>query len=326
MLARTLRILRQTVTNWSDDGASNWAAALAFYTMLSMGPLLFVAVAVAGLVFGQEIASSAMLEQMASLMGEDAAQAVGHMMQQAATPQRGLVATAVGVATLLFGATGVFAALQDAINSLWHVRPKPDAGAMVWVKKRFLSMSMVLGLGFLLMVSLVLNGLLAALWQQTSGVPTSHLLRAGEFISSWALGGMLLAGIFKVLPDARIAWRSAVVGAATTTVLLNIGKAAIGLYLGRSGITSPFGAAGSLALVLLWVYYAAQVLFLGAAFTRVFSQEAGAQIQPDQDAVAVKTVPESEGQAKSASASRNTGRAPSKESRAGPQTRHGTLH
>ncbi|KAK1548692.1 hypothetical protein Q3G72_028373 [Acer saccharum] len=321
MFARSISILRRTVTNWSDDGASNWAAALAFYTMLSVGPLLFVAVAIAGLVFGQDVASGAILEQMSNLMGDEAAQAVGRMMQEAATPKRGLLATAMGIATLLFGATGVFAALQDAINGLWHVRPKPDAGVVVWIKKRFLSMSMVLGLGFLLMVSLVLNGLMAALWQQTAGMPTSQLLRVGEFVSSWALGGMLMAGIFKVLPDAHIPWRSALVGAATTTVLLNIGKAAIGLYLGRSGIGDAFGAAGSLALVLLWVYYAAQVLFLGAAFTRVFSQDVGAQIRPDPDAVAVETVPVRE-KHKPAKAARAPGKPAHKDRQSHEKTVH----
>jgi membrane protein len=290
MANQPYRILRTTIRNWNDDGASNWAAALAFYTMLSIGPLLFVAVAIAGLAFGKDAATRAMMAQSSGLMGEEAAQALSKMMQQASTPSRGLMATAAGLATLLFGATGVFAALQDAMDSLWHVRPKADAGIKLWLKKRFLSASMVLGLGFLLMVSLVLNGAISALWGAI-GAADSRMLQAAEFATSWGLGTALLAAMFRVLPDAQLKMRAAWVGAVFTAFLLNIGKVLIGLYLGHSGVTSSFGAAGSLALVLIWVYYAAQVLFVGAAFTRVYSQERGEAIAPDRDAEAIETVP-----------------------------------
>ena len=286
---RTWGIATQTVRNWSADNGSTWAAALAFYTMMSAGPLVFVAVGVAGMAFGKDAASDAMVAQASALMGPEAARALQTMMQHVATPGRGLWTTLIGLVTLVFGATGVFSALQDAMDAIWHVQPRPDGGVRLWLKKRLYSASMVFGLGFLLMTSLALNAAVAIAWRDV-GVSSSVAVRCGEFVSLWALGALLVAGIFKVLPDVRIAWRSVWTGAFATALLLNIGKHAIGTYLGNADIGSAFGAAGSLALLLVWVYYAAQVLLLGASFTRVWAKETGEEIEPDRDARAVERV------------------------------------
>lgn len=292
LLKSITAVLRSTFQNWLDDNATHWAATLAFYTMLSAGPLLFIAVTVAGLVFGSDAASLAMTSQATHLMGHEAAQALEALMRQAGssnTQGTGIVATGLGVGTLLFGASGVFSALQDALNAIWHVRPKPSGGLVLWLKRRFFSSTMVLSIGFLLMVSLVLNGAIAAIWGEF-GTLGQLLMDIGEFASSWILGTALIAAIFKFLPDTTTTWRCVLAGALGTALMLNVGKEAIARYLGASGVTSPFGAAGSLALVLIWVYYAAQVLFFGAALTRVLGQRAGQGIRPDADAEAVKVV------------------------------------
>lgn len=292
LFAGIYSVLSATASNWSQDNATHWAATLAFYTMLSAGPLLFISVTVAGLVFGADAASHAMTVQATHLMGAEAARALEALMRQAGSSNSqgtGLMATALGVATLVFGASGVFSALQDALNAIWHVRPKANGGVQLWVKRRFFSSTMVLSIGFLLMVSLLLNGAVAAVWGEF-GTTGQVLMDVGEFASSWILGTALIAAIFKFLPDTQSSWRCVLAGAWGTALLLNVGKEAIGHYLGASGVTSPFGAAGSLALVLIWVYYAAQVLFFGAALTRVLGQRADERICPDADAEAVKVV------------------------------------
>lgn len=287
---KLLETLRATVAAWQEDNASNWAAALAFYTMMSVGPLLFLAIALAGTIFGVDAAQDAMLHQVDKLMGSEAARALGEMVRAAPVPRGGFWRSAFGACTLLFGASGVFAALQDAMDQIWHVRPKKGAGLRFVLKKRFLSASMVFGLGFLLIVSLALDGVLAALWSGMKG-PGATLAPLVEFLVSSLGGTALLLGIFKVLPDVRLRWRSALLGAGATALLLNAGKTALGLYLGHSGVTDVYGAAGSLALVLIWVYYAAQIVLFGAAFTRVIAQELGEDLRPSDEAVPVETVP-----------------------------------
>ena len=283
----TLRLAGQA---WQEDNASNWAAALAFYTMMSVGPLLFLAIALAGMVFGLEAAHGAMLHQVDQLMGAQAARALEEMVRAAPPPTGGFWRSVFGLGTLLFGASGVFVALQDAMDQIWHVRPKPSAGLRFTLKKRFLSASMVLGLGFLLMVSLALDGVLAAAWASIRG-PGASLAPLVEFVASSLVGSGLLLGIFKVLPDVRLRWRTAMLGAGATAVLLNGGKTALGLYLGHSGVTDAYGAAGSLALILIWVYYAAQIVLFGAAFTRVVALQLGEDVRPTDEAVPVVTVP-----------------------------------
>jgi membrane protein len=289
MRRRLYDLLGNTAAAWSEDNMATWAAALAFYTMLSIGPLLFVAISIVGLAFGHDAAEGAILGQIGNVMGHEAERGLAVMIREASQPARGAWATALGLATLLFGASGVFSALQEAMNVIWHVRAKPDASFKMFLKRRFLSMSMVVGLGFLLMVSLVLNGIVAAVWSRIE-VDNTWLLTFIEFAASWALIAFLLAAIFKLLPDAQLKWRDVWLGAGATALMLGLGEALIGIYLGRSGVTTPFGAAGSLAVVLLWVYYAAQILFFGAEFTRVYFQRVGDAIKPAADAIVVEVV------------------------------------
>ena len=283
MMRRLRQLARSTLTAWQQEDAGNWAAALSFYTMMSLGPLVALAITTAALLFGEDAANRAMLGQIESLMGAQAAGAVRSMVAHAATPSGGFWTGLFGGLTLLFGATGVFAALQDAMDDIWHVKPRPDGGLKLWLKKRTLSASMVFGLGFLLMVSLAFDGALAAAWQ-TFGPKAQLALQVGEFVSAWLLGTALLAGMFKILPDAELAWRTAWTGASITALLLDVGKLAIGRYLGSSGVASPFGAAGSLAVLLIWVYYAAQLLFFGAVLTRVLAGPLHDAIRPSKDA------------------------------------------
>lgn len=290
MARKIFATLKGAAAAWQEDNASNWAAALAFYTMMSVGPLLFLAIALAGTIFGVDAAQGAMLHQVEKLMGPEAARALGEMVRAAPVPRGGFWRSAFGACTLLFGASGVFSALQDAMDQIWHVRPKKGAGLRFVLKKRFLSASMVFGLGFLLIVSLAFDGVVAALWGGMNG-PGATLAPIVEFFVSSLGGTALLLGTFKVLPDVRLRWRSAAIGAGATALLLNAGKTALGLYLGHSGVTDVYGAAGSLALVLIWVYYAAQIVLFGAAFTRVVAQQLGEDVRPTEEAVPVQTVP-----------------------------------
>ena len=288
---RIKQLITATFQGWSDDKASTWAASLSFFTMLSLGPLLFIAVTVAGLVAGTDTARDAVTEQIGQLLGPKSADTVATMMRQAHQPGRGWLGTLLGIATLIFGASGVFAALQESMDSIWHVKPDPKAGLASLLRRRFLSMSMILSVGFLLTVSLVTSSVIAALGHTLrDSLPLGSALAMGlEFAVSSALLTLFFSAMFKVLPDAKVAWRDVWIGGAVTALLFNAGKLLIGLYLGRTEVASPYGAAGSLALLLIWVYYAAQIMFLGGEFTRVFAEMFGHPLEPAKDAVAVET-------------------------------------
>jgi membrane protein len=239
-----------------------------------------------GLIFGQEAAQGHILEQIANLVGPQSAAAIKDMIQRANQPTSGIVATAVAVATLLFGASGVFGQLQDSLNTIWGVEPKEGRGIWGYVKDRFLSFAALLGTAFLLLVSLVLSAALAAFGKWFGGwLPAPEfVLQVLEFLVSFAVITGLFAMIFKVLPDARVAWSDVWVGAALTALLFTFGKFAIGLYLGKSDVGSAYGAAGSLVILLVWVYYSAQILLFGAEFTQVYAKAVGRQISPSEDA------------------------------------------
>src|SRR5688572_12875390 len=279
-------LLKEAASDWSRDRAPRLGAALAYYTVFSIVPLLIVIIALIGLFFGEDAAQSAIMGQISSLVGEQSAGAIKDMIQRAEQPSTGLVATVVAVITLLFGASGVFGQLQDALNTVWGVEPKEGRGVWGFIKDRFLSFVAVVGTGFLLLVSLVLSSALAALGKWFSGVlPLPEvLLQALNFMVSFVVITGLFALIFKVLPDARVAWRDVWVGAALTAALFTIGKFAIGLYLGKSNVASAYGAAGSLVIVLVWVYYSAQILLYGAEFTQVYANRLGERIVPAPDA------------------------------------------
>jgi membrane protein len=279
-------LLKEAASDWSHDRAPRLGAALAYYTIFSIVPLLIVIIALIGLFFGQDAAQSAIMGQVSNLVGEQSAAAIKDMIQRAEQPSTGLFATAVALVTLLFGASGVFGQLQDALNTVWGVELREGRGVWGFIKDRFLSFVAVVGTGFLLLVSLVLSSALAALGKWFSGVlPVPEaVLQSLNFLLSFVVITGLFALIFKVLPDARVAWRDVWVGAALTAALFTIGKFAIGLYLGKSDVASAYGAAGSLVIILVWVYYSSQILLYGAEFTQVYANRLGGRIVPAPDA------------------------------------------
>ena len=280
------RLMKDAASDWSRDRAPRLGAALAYYTVFSLVPFLVVVIAVIGLVFGEVAAQSAILSQIAEFVGEQTAAAIKDMIQRADQPSTGLFATAVAVATLLIGASGVFGQLQDALNTVWGVEPKEGRGVWGFIKDRFFSFVAVLGTGFLLLVSLILSSALSALGKWFNGLlPLPEIvLQVMNFAVSFVIITGLFALIFKVLPDAKVAWRDVWIGAALTSALFTIGKFALGVYLGKSNVASAYGAAGSLVLVLLWVYYSAQILLYGAEFTQVYANRVGERIVPTPDA------------------------------------------
>lgn len=282
-------LILDTFSEWSRDNASRLAAALSYYTIFSVAPLLIIAIAVAGLVFGRQAATDQIVYQIRGLVGNDGAQVIQTILQNASKTTSGILATVVGLVTLLVGASGAFGQLQDSLNIIWEVKPKAGRGVKGVLRDRFLSFSMVLVIGFLLMVSLLLSAFLAGVGKYVSDLlPMSSLvLQAINFGISLIVTTVLFALIFKVLPDAYVRWRDVWVGSCVTALLFSLGRFLIGLYLGRSSVSSAYGAAGSLVVLLLWVYYSAQILFLGAEFTQVYANRFGKAIVPKPNAEAL---------------------------------------
>jgi membrane protein len=282
-------ILKKTYSEWSEDKASRLAAALAYYSVISLAPILVILIAIAGLVFGKEAAQGQVVSEIRQFVGDLGAEAIQTVIVNTSDPQSGTFATIFGVITLLFGASGVFAQLQDGMNTIWEVQPKPGRGIFAVIKDRFLSLTMVLGVGFLLLVSLGISAALAAFGKFLGGIlPLPEVLLAIlNFIISFCLITLLFAMIFKFLPDVKIGWRDVWIGAALTSFLFTLGKFILGFYLGRSSVTSAYGAAGSIVLILIWVYYSSQILFFGAEFTQVYANTYGSRIKPDKDAVPI---------------------------------------
>ena len=276
-MKRTFTLFKQAYTEFGEDHAQRLGAALAYYTIFSFAPLLLIAIAIAGLVFGREAAQGEIFGQLRNVLGPQAAAAVQEMVKSAAKPKSGTLATVVGIVTLLFGAAGVFGQLKDALNTIWNVETKQTGGILPMIKDRFLSFAMVLGTGFLLLVSLVIDSAIAAaghfLGNRMPGGET--LWQAIQLVVSLAVVTVLFALIFRFLPDVHPAWRDVWLGALFTALLFVVGKFALGLYLGKSAVGSSYGAAGSLVVLLLWVYYSAQILFFGAEFTQVYARTHG---------------------------------------------------
>jgi membrane protein len=279
-------ILRQTLSEWSEDRAPELGAALAFYTALSIAPLLVISLSVAGLVFGDDAARGEIQHQVQSLVGHQGAKAVEEMIENADQPATGTWAAILGFATLLFGASGVFGELQQGLNTIWDVERKPDRGVLGFIKDRFFSMVMVFGIAFLLLVSLVISATLAAMGTMTDRLPDSlHWLGQGiHFVVSFAIITLLFAMMFKFVPDVKIAWRDVWLGAVVTAALFTVGKFAIGLYLGHGTWASSYGVAGSFVALIVWVYYSAQILFFGAELTQVYANRYGSRIVPAENA------------------------------------------
>jgi membrane protein len=281
-------VIRETFKSWSEDKAPRLAAALSYYTIFSIAPLLVLVIAITGFVNGNNTTiRDQILAQVQSLMGAQGAQMVNTLITNASRPREGIIASVIGVITLIFGATGVFNQLKDALNTIWEVAPKKGGGIMGMVTERVSGLVMILGLGFLLLVSLVLSTALSVLNQYFT-----NLLGAGSGTASLLVNygiqivviTLIFSAIFREVPDVEIRWSDVWVGGLVTAILFLAGQYLISLYLSKASPASTYGAAGSLVVVLLWLYYSAQILFLGAEFTKVYSHWRRSNIVPSENA------------------------------------------
>jgi membrane protein len=275
MSAKTLfQILQATFASWNRHEAPRLGAALAFYTILSLSPLVIIVLALAGLVFSRSTAQGHILSQVQGMIGPDGGKAVESMLANAQRPAAGILGTIVGLLSLLFGASGVFTELRSALNLIWEVTPEKTSGVVGLLRERFFSFGMVLSIGFLLLVSLVVSAVLAAIGKFFGGllpVPSPVVAVLNFFLSY--LGVAVLFGlIFRLVPEAKVRWRNVWLGALVTALFFSIGKTLIGLYLGKSSVGSAYGAAGSVIVVIVWVYYSAQIFFFGAEFTHAYTK------------------------------------------------------
>ncbi len=268
-------LLSSTLTGWRQRDVPTLSAALAYYTVLSLAPLLVLAVAISGYFFGAQAARGEIVWEIQDLAGHQGAEAVQSMLQQAREPATGVVASVVGVLTLVLGASGVFAQLRDSLNLIWEAPAQTSGGIWVAIKYRFFSFAMVFGIGFLLLVSLLVSATLSAIEKYGERIVpvTPALLEGFNFLLSLAVITVLFALIYKVVPDVRVAWRSVWLGAAITGLLFTAGKFLIGLYLGKASVGSAYGAAGSLVILLVWVYYSSQIFFTGAVLTHAMAEQ-----------------------------------------------------
>jgi len=286
-------MVTETFDEWTKDKCPRLGAAISYYTLFSLAPVLIIAIVIAGLIFGQEAARGQIVDQIQGLVGRNGAEAVQTMVQNAYNSSDSLWATVIGIAALMIGATGVFVELQDSLNTVWEVMPKPGRGIMGILKDRLFSFGVVLGVGFLLLVSLILSAALTAInsyfMEYMSDIPGTALLWQGaNFLLSFAVVTFLFMMIYKFLPDVKLAWKDVGVGAAVTAVLFTLGKFVIGLYLGNSSIASAYGAAGSVVVLLVWVYYSAQIFLFGAEFTQVYARRFGTRIVPNDNAISLE--------------------------------------
>jgi membrane protein len=278
MFGKLTGLVKASVLAFIEDGALTYGAAIAYYTIFSIAPVLLIVIAIAGLVFGRDAAQGAIVAQLSGLMGQQSAEALQSMLKSAGNTSSGTLATVIGVGTLLVTASGVFGEMQTAINAIWKAKPRSSTVSRL-IRARIVSLGLVMALGFLLMVSLVLSAALAAVGTYLYGIfPGIHLLlQIANFAISFALISLLFAAIYKFLPDTPIEWRDVTMGAVVTALLFTIGKTLIGLYIGSSKVASSYGAAGALIVILLWIYYSAQIFLLGAEFTKCYAHSHGSK-------------------------------------------------
>lgn len=289
-MSRPITLLKKTATQWVSDKAPRLGAALAYYTIFSIAPLVIISITITGLLFDHARAQEQILGQIQSILGEKGAEAIRAMIEAAQKPVTSTVATALGLLTLLFGAAGVFIQLKDALNTIWNVKPREGGGLWGFVRNYFLSFSMVLGIGFLLLVSLLLAAGMAAVGEYFKGMFPGFdvLMKIAGMAISFLLVSLLFALMFKFLPDIKVSWHDVWLGAVLTSALFVVGKFALGAYFGKAKIGSAYGAAGSLVLVLLWIYYSAQILFFGAEFTQVYANYCGSRAGDNPDSLLPK--------------------------------------
>jgi membrane protein len=291
--AHFFQLLRRTASQWNQDKCSQLGAALAYYTIFSLAPLILILLGIFGLVYGgSEPARDKILEQLSYLLDPSGLKVIEDIANRAAQPAPGIFATGLGIVIALFGASGIFGQLQDALNTIWRVKPKPGQGIWGFLRARFLSFAMVAGVCFLLLVSLTVEGVLKGLhaYLQTM-IPGGHYLGLAAFyLFDFAIINLLFAMIFRYLPDAKVAWNDVWTGALLTAVLFVIGKFLLGLYLGSGAAGSAYGAASSLITLLLWIFYSAQILLFGAEFTKIYADFYGSPLEPETHAVRVERI------------------------------------
>ena len=285
-------LLKTTAEEWIEDKAPQLGAALAYYTVFSLAPLVLVLLAIVGVLFRSDPAGAwtRITEQMSYFLDKSAIQVVTDIAQKASEPGKSTAATVIGIALAIFGASGVFGQLQDALNTIWGVKAKPGGGIGAFLRARFISFAMVGGVCFLLLVSLVIEALLKGFSHYIqAALPGGLAIAIAVYlIFDFSVVVLLFAMIFKFLPDAKIRWRDVWIGAALTALLFGIGKWALGLYLGSGAASSAYGAASSLITLLLWIYYSSQILLFGAEFTQVYANQRGRRVQPNEFAVPIE--------------------------------------
>ena len=295
-MQETWILVKTAFNSWYEDYAQSMGAALAYYTMFSIAPLLLIVISIAGMVFGEEAARGEIIGQLHSLMGEQGAAAVQALLESVNKPAQGLTATLVGAGLLVVGATSVFGELQNALDRIWRAPGRGDAGGL-WglIRSRLLSFGMIFGIGFILMVSLVFSAVLSAVgkWWAPMFQGFDVLANGIDLVLSFVLTTGMFALIYKIMPRVRIQWNEVWIGAAITAVLFTAGKFAVGLYIGRSGVATAFGPAASLVALLVWVYYSAQIFLMGAEFTWAYSHVFGSRKQKAVPADLVRALGES---------------------------------
>ncbi|MBL0745104.1 YihY/virulence factor BrkB family protein [Chryseolinea lacunae] len=292
-LTSSWSILKKTVLNFIEDDSFSYASSIAFYTIFSLPAILIISLSVGSAFFEHDVVQQELVNQVSRLIGRESAQEVEKILMNAAIDASSVFAKTVGVVTLVFSATTVFISLQASLNKIWGIKPKPLRGLVKFVLNRLLSLAMVMSIGFVLLVSLVVDTVLVVfqgfLSQILAGM-TLYVLTAINIVVSLGFITLIFGLMFKVLPDAKIKWRDVWVGSFVTTVLFTIGKYLIGLYLGNSSFNSAYGAAGSLVIILVWVYYSTVIFLFGAELTSVYAEEIGSEITPYENAVKVQMV------------------------------------
>jgi membrane protein len=286
-------VLKDSFTGFSDDKVLKLSGALAYYTIFSMAPLLIVIIFVCSIFFGRDSTEDSIYNQIQSFVGQDTALQLQQIITNASLEGKGTISLIIGIITLIIGATTVFAEIQDSINMIWRLKPKPKKGWLKMLQNRLLSFSIIVGLGFLLLVSLGVSAILEALNKKLQAIfpdVTVVLFYILNLVITFSVITVLFGAIFKVLPDAKIKWKDVLAGAIATAVLFMLGKFAISFYISQSNVGSTYGTAGSLVVLLLWIYYSAVILYFGAEFTKFYAIKYGSAIHPDDYAVVTKTV------------------------------------
>jgi len=286
-------VLKQTIVNFFEDDSFSYASSIAFYTIFSMPAILIISLSIGATVYERDIVQKELINQVARLIGPDSAGDVEEILINAALDSTGTFAKIVGIATLIFSATTVFISLQTSLNKIWGIKPKPERGFVKYLINRLLSLAMVISIGFLLLVSLIIDTALVVVQNSLSKVLAGwalYLVAGLNILISLAMIAFIFAILFKVLPDAKIKWRDVWVGSVITTALFTLGKFLIGFYLGNSSVNSAYGAAGSLVIILIWVYYSTVIFLFGAELTSVYADKLGSHIEPYHNAVKVQVV------------------------------------